>query len=320
MLVTGASGFVGRSLVCSASGAGSRGVAVSRSVLDSVPNGWRWIARSEILNGTSAEVEVVVHLEAKHHVALCSAADVALFGVVNVEGTQRWLDWCTARRVSRFVYFSSIKAVEPEAARMTDEQAGGTRSSLYGNSKWDAEQRVRRWVAGDASRSALILRPAVVYGPGNVANVAAMVRAIHAKRFFLVGENSNVKSMISVKNVAAAVVHLLDRMEPGSCEVYNLVDRESYTVRQIDAMIRAKLGRKGNSPTLPVPIARAAARFGDAFYRVSGRSFPINSSRLDALLEHTHFSCQKLLETGFQHPQSTEEGLGEMVDWCLRHA
>jgi nucleoside-diphosphate-sugar epimerase len=66
---------------------------------------------------------------------------------------------------------------------------------------------------------------------------------------------------------------------------------------------------------LPLPVARGIARFGDAFLRVTGKNFPLTSSRLEALLETTHFSCEKLLATGFRHPQSTEEGIGEMVAW-----
>ena len=48
---------------------------------------------------------------------------------------------------------------------------------------------------------------------------------------------------------------------------------------------------------------------GDAIACFSIPAFPITSARLSALIEETHFSCEKLLTTGFRHPETLEEGL-----------
>src|SRR5207248_2899299 len=128
------------------------------------------------------------------------------------------------------------------------EAATSPNETPYGASKWEAEQRVRAWVAADSRRSALILRPAVIYGPGSTANVAAMVQALRKGRFFLVGKNDNRKSLASVRNVVAAVIHLLPRIDPGRCEVYNVTDAETLSVRELDGRIRALMGKAGNSP------------------------------------------------------------------------
>lgn len=321
--VTGASGFIGQKLVEALSSRGIAGIAISRRAIDPLPRGWSWRSRAEMLSASLLPAPTtsacMLHLEVKQHVPKPAAADEAEFQAINVDATQCWLDRCAENSINRFVYFSSIKAVEPIQSGATDELAAGALRSPYGRSKWEAEKRVRRWTAEDPRRSALILRPAVVYGPGNVANVAAMMAGIRRNRFFLVGANENVKSMIAVKNATAAVVHLLERMQLGACEVYNLVDQESHTVREIDAMIRARIGKSANSPTLPLPIARTAAVLGDAFGWMTGRMFPINSPRLEALLEHTHFSCQKLLDSGFRHQQTIEEGLSEMIEWNQQH-
>ncbi len=315
-LVTGSSGFVGRHLVQHLAASGHWGIAVSRSErYSTLPSGWQSKVRADVLGegGETAPVDAVVHLEVKQHVPQPTGADVAEFHAVNVEGTQAWLDWCACREVRRFVYLSSIKAVQTLERGATDESAAGPHPSAYGSSKWAAEQRVRAWVAADARRSALILRPAVIYGPGNTANVAAMVSAIRRGRFFLVGRNDNPKSLVGIRNVVSAVSHLLERMVPGTCEVYNLVDAQTLTVRELDARIRQKFGKSGNSPSLPLSIAKGAAWFGDSFYSISGRHFPINSTRLQALLETTHFSGEKLKRTGFVHPQSIDDGLAEMI-------
>jgi len=196
--------------------------------------------------------------------------------------------------------------------RGIDETAAGPNETPYGASKWEAEQCVRAWVAADRRRSALVLRPAVIYGPGNTANVAAMVQALRKGRFFLVGKNDNQKSLVAARNVAAALVHLLPRMESGTCEGYNITDAETLTVRELDALMRRCLGKSGNSLTLPEPLARLAAKVGDGLNSV-GVGFPLTSNRLEALLETTEFSCAKLLATGFVHPETVEEGIRKML-------
>lgn len=65
-------------------------------------------------------------------------------------------------------------------------------------------------------------------------------------------------------------------------------------------------------------VEELEAQFGDPFSKATGQNFPLTSSRLKALLETTHFLCEKLLSTGFRHPQTTEEGLEEMVEWYRR--
>jgi nucleoside-diphosphate-sugar epimerase len=314
VVVTGASGWIGRQLLEELFSAGHSGVAVSRHPIGKLPPCWQWRERQSFLGVRVLReaFDAVVHLEAKHHAPSPSLADCAEFVRVNVEGTEEWLRWCTECEIPKFVYFSSIKAVG-SSVRCQDESADSLPSAPYGQSKRDAECRVQRWAElGD--RSALILRPAVVYGPGTTANIFAMVRAIDRGLFFLAGENANVKSLVALRNVTGAVVHLLPQMSAG-WEIYHLVDRSSHSVREIAGMIARRLGRAETPRTLPLPVLRLAATVGDLLARAGIDLLPISSSRLEALIETTHFSADKLRASGFVHPQSTEEGLSELVQW-----
>lgn len=315
VVVTGASGFIGRRLVTEFANAGHTGLAVSRQAGLLVPPGWSSVRRSALLEADEqVGVDALVHLEVKQHVINPTKKDLLECETTNVGGAKAWLDWATRNEVPRFVYFSSIKAVVTAPVGTTLESASGPHSSPYGSSKWRAEEAVRQWASeGGLTRGALILRPAVVYGPGNGANVAAMVDAIRKGRFFLIGRNDNIKSLISVGNVVAATRHLLERVALGSADVYNLCDREKFTVRELDCRIRSLIGKTGNSRSLPLPVARGLALMGDLYFRLTKKTFPINSTRLEALIEPTEFSCAKLQATGFQQPEAALTGLVESL-------
>lgn len=315
ILISGSSGLVGQGLISTFANEGQQGIATGRRPPANLPAGWLGRERLPTRANLAADglPDVVIHLEVKQHVFHPTRSDVQEFRDINVGGTLEWLQWCTRYGISRFVLFSSIKAVRPERYGTTTEDAAGPGDGDYAASKWQAEQLVQQWCAADEARTAVILRPAVVYGEGSIGNIGAMANAIRRRRFFLVGPNCNVKSLVSMRNLAGAVRHLIATMAPGRCEIYNVVDRESFSVRQLDRMLRSHLGLSGNSPALPRILAKGLAISGDLGHMLTGRMLPLNSQRLAALLEHTHFSAQKLMATGFVHRETTEDGLRALV-------
>jgi nucleoside-diphosphate-sugar epimerase len=82
-------------------------------------------------------------------------------------------------------------------------------------------------------------------------------------------------------------------------DVYNIVDQQSYSVRELAAMIAKQLGVEWHDRSLPLQIARAMAIFGDIVSRTTGKDFPLTGTRLKALLKATHFACGKLLTARF---------------------
>lgn len=314
VVVTGASGFIGRRLVQALAVAGRYGITVSRRGELDVPAGWTHLERSRYVAGDVPFREgCIIHLEARHHVFHRTESEIAELERVNIGGTREMLERASRLGCQAFIYFSSIKAVRA-ADGVNTESAEGPGDSPYGRSKWGAEQLVRAWAGEQVCRSALILRPAVVYGPGNQANLYAMLDAVARRRFPLVGGGRNVKSIVSLENVCQAVNHLLGRMTPG-VHVFNLVDPSAYPVSEIAGIMARALGVPEPRASIPLWAARVLALAGDGLALVGMKRFPINSTRLEGLIEPGHFSAEALLATGFVPAYTTEAGIACLARW-----
>jgi GlcNAc-P-P-Und epimerase len=314
LLVTGARGFVGQGLLGYLSRRGVGGLATGRTVPAPLPEGWQGRSRADLLRDPEpAAVDAVVHLEVKQHVPRPTAADEAEFEAVNVGGTREWLGWAERMNVGRFVLVSSIKAVAAGPGPMP-ENSPAERVAPYGHSKAQAEAAVREWAAADARRTAVILRPAPVYGPGNEANLAAFVRQIIAGKPCLIGRGETRKSVVSRTNLCAAIAFAAETRGSG-CHVFNVSDPETLSLAELASLI-ADLAAAPPPRRIPAWLAAAAAPLGAAIESLTGRDFPLTSARLRAIHETTIFPCDALLAAGYCHPQSTREGLAEMVAWA----
>lgn len=319
LLVTGSRGFVGRGLCTRLAAHGHTGIASGRELPLGLPAGWTGETRHTLLDDALSPherlpaLDAVVHLEVKQHVPRPTRADVDAFAAVNVAGTRAWLEWASQRGIGGFVFLSSIKAVAAGVGPM-GESSPPEQESPYGRSKAEAEAAVREWAAADPGRRAVILRPAPVYGPENEANLAAFVRQILAGKPCLIGRGETRKSIVSRTNLCGAIEFAATTAQPG-CEVFNVSDRETPSLAEL-ARVIADLADTSPPRSIPRWLARLAAPIGDVIETMTHRDFPLTTARLKAIEETTIFPSHKLVAAGFVHPQTTREGLAEMIAWA----
>lgn len=315
-VVTGARGFVGRGLLPVLAAAGHVGTATGRTVPADLPAGWRGMLRGECLAAVPIPVpDAIIHLEVDQTVP--TATDPASIDRVNVGGTRAWLDWATKHGVRRFVFVSSILATVPLGARGTEESPLAT-GPTYGGSKARAEAEVRAWVAAEEGRQGVILRPAAVYGPDPASNLLPFARRVIAGRRSLIGAGATPRPVVARGNLAAAIAFVIAAPVAG-CAVYQLSDPQTTTVAELATLI-AELADAPPPRSLPLAVARIAAPLGDLLGRVTGREMPLSSRRLAALQGASHFPSDRIVAAGFVHPQSTREGLAEILAWMAREA
>lgn len=325
LIVTGASGFVGQGLLEWLSEAGHGGVATGRKPPAGMPPRWHGFSREDVLHGAveADAVDAIIHLEVRQHIPRPTAADIQSFYEANVAGTRQWLEWADRHHVRRFVFISSIKAVpagdaaERVAVNGNPNCGESEPDTEYGRSKALAEAAVHEWAAARPDRIAVILRPAPVYGPGNAANLTAFARQVVAGKPCLIGLCDSRKSVVSRTNLVAAIEFAAAWRTPG-CEVFNVSDRDTFSVGRLADMISTLSGAP-KPRRVPKAIAGLGALLGDAITSVTGSDFPLTTARMKQMLATSVFPCDKLLAAGFQHPQTTEQGLAEMLEWMKRN-
>lgn len=249
--------------------------------------------------------DVIYSLAAVHRDDIKPAS---LYDEVNVLGAVNLCDACRELGILRIVFTSSV-AVYSLVADELSEDSTTEPSSAYGSSKLRAEQVYRDWQAEEPnSRSLVIVRPTVVFGEGNRGNVYQLFRQIWSRRFVMVGNGRNRKSMAYVGNVSAFLVHVLGL--GAGVHTFNYVDGPDLSMEELVDTILIAFGRQ---PKLKVRIPYV---FGyligvvcDAVAAASNRRLPISAARIRKFRSTTTFSAQRTKSIGFQPPTSLREAL-----------
>ena len=323
VLITGATGFIGRHLVSALLEVGNSVKVLSRGRRDGDPgqllrqaNVKRVLAdlsEGSSVNGACTGVDTIFHLAGYAHAEDADdESAAAAHRRITIDGTRLLLAEAVRARVKRFIFVSSVKAMGEEGDECLDESSPPHPETSYGRSKLEAEQMILE--AGVINGfHACALRLPLVYGPGNKGNIPKMIQAIDRGYFPPIPETGNKRSMVHVADVVQALQ--LTAAEAAAGKVYIVTDGQPYSTRKIYLAIRRALGKGLPKWTLPRGMWWAAAHVGDAIARVTGRRMPLDSSVLSKLFGSAWYSNAAIRgELAFEPRHTLEGALPEMVE------
>lgn len=130
----------------------------------------------------------------------------------NIKGAEHVTEF--ARRVGcpRIVFTSSISPYGT-SEEMKDEDSLPAPETPYGGSKLAAEKIHLAWLAASPGHKLLILRPGVVFGPGEGGNVTRLVRSVVRGYFVYVGNQKTRKAGGYVKELCHVFQFGLDHLD-----------------------------------------------------------------------------------------------------------
>lgn len=314
ILVTGSSGFIARFLIPALAARGHTVVGIDKRTGSPFGDYFRFvhgnILDDSAVDNAMSDVDLILHLAAEHK---DFGVPESLYYQVNVDGTEKLLQHASRHQIRNFVFFSSV-AVYGDSRVPTNEALVPAPDSPYGKSKLLAEQRIEGWSAQASERKGLIIRPTVIFGPYNYANMYRLIRSVARRRYVGVGDGKNIKSIGYVENVAAAALFLMERMGAG-VEIYNYADSPHMTTLDLVACIAKSLGVKVPSLRIPKPLALACAFPLDVIAKATKKDLPLTAKRIAKFTNSTHHRADKLLRAGFSPPYSPEAGVQKTIAW-----
>lgn len=315
VLVTGATGFVGGSVIRRFSDENTF------EVVAAVRNGQKqhlietpvvevgdMSAETDWTTALS-EIDAVVHTAARVHVMKERACDPLLeFRRINVAGTLRLAKQAADNGVKRFIYISSVK-VNGEATSVGEPFSVNSKShpqDFYGISKLESEQELEQ-VSMQTGMELVILRPPLVYGPGVGANFLRLVKAVHRGVPLPFASICNKRSLISIGNLVDAIyVSLIHSKAAG--KTYLLSDNEDISTPELVIRIASALQCSAKLIPFPPSLIKMGAR-------IIGKGSEID--RLVGSLEVDISQIQQ--DLSWSPPYSVNQGLELVADWYLAH-
>jgi UDP-glucose 4-epimerase len=315
VVVTGANGFIGRHL-CRA--LVDRGVRVTACIKEGVESSvfgdlvaslrlCRIVSLEEAGNTAFEKADAVIHLAGRAHV-MCEKQKDPLrdFRKVNVAGTQALAGSALRLGVQRFIYLSSIKVngeETKERAFAADDPPGF--SDPYGQSKWEAEEVLKKTARGTGLEW-VIVRPPLVYGPGVRANFLSLLNWSCRGIPLPLGSLQNRRSLVSVYNLCDLLCLLVDHpAAANSCFLAS--DSEDLSTPDLIRAVCFALGRSARIVRCPPELLLRAGRLlrrENLMQRLCS-SLVLDRQKTKAVL-------------GWSAPLNIHSGLQRTADWFLK--
>lgn len=320
VLVTGATSLLGRATVELLAARGDHVTVFQRGRFDVLDKAAVTVMQGDVTSMTDVEPAVegqqaVLHLAAK--VGVTGAWSD--YERTNVRGTENLLAAARASGVKRFVHVSS-----PSVAHHGDPLVGADAGPAdpdstrghYATSKAMAE--LRALAASSADMPVVVIRPHLVWGPGDEQLVGRIVDRARRGRLALIGSGSALVDTTYVDNAADALVAAIDRADIAVGQALVVSNGQPRTVRELVERITAAAGLGAPQHSVPRAVAFAGGLVAERVWARTGRDDdpPMTSFLAEQLSTAHWFDQRRTREILAWSPTiDLDEGFARLADW-----
>lgn len=282
ILITGIHGFVGTNIVeALKENHKIYGLDIVLPEKDGVIRTFLWNELEQL-----PDIDVIIHLAGKAHDTK-NKSDAKIYFEINTELTKKIYDYFLQSKAQKFIFFSSVKAAaDVVEGDILTEDVEPKPVGAYGESKIEAEKYIQSKIANLKSKTAYILRPAMIHGKGNKGNLNLLYGVVKKGFPYPLGAFENKRSFTSIDNLTFIINNLLDKNI--SSGVYNIADDETLSTNELILLMSKIMNKRAKIWNLSPKIISFLAKIGTIIH------FPLNNERLKKLTENYIVSNAKI--------------------------
>ena len=235
----------------------------------------------------------------------------------NLLGAENVCSWAERIGCNRVIFSSSIAPYGP-SEDVRDESSLPVPKTAYGSSKLAAEKIHQVWQAKSEQRQLVIVRPGVVFGPGEGGNVSRLIKAVTKRYFFYMGNRQTRKAGVYVKELCNAMTWVLnsDKARTERVSLFNMSMNPGPSIEEyVDSIARVS-EIKVWIPQVPSFVLLAVAYMIDIVARPLGINHPFSPVRIRKLIRSNNILPTYLVENGYEFKYSLDQALSDWKKDC----
>lgn len=324
VLITGATGFLGRALVNKFLENGSLVTVLVRNP-DKIDNQEVDVHQLNLENIVELKDSIVQNnlIDANTTVIHCAAvlgaaqASQKTYKEINTDASFALFEVSNQLNAKKFVFISSMGAVGPIGSLETPitEEMRGKPRSYYGQSKFEAEQSMINY--SERKIPLIIIRPPVIFGPGmNPGSGAALLfNGCKRKVFAIIGRGKNYINLAYIDNLVDGIIVCANNVDSGY-EIFFLADKEPYQVLELLDAIKKELKTNTKIIKFPYFLLLPLAWLTEMFGKLIRRDIGFNVELVRGMATHAFlFSIDKAINAGYDQKIALEEGIKRTVEY-----
>jgi nucleoside-diphosphate-sugar epimerase len=315
ILITGANGFVGKSLLQNLILKKKYFIHLSsRTAQEKTIDQVSYFNVGDIDSKTNwknalYQVDCVIHCAAKVHVMGTKQKDLLnIYRRVNIEGTKNLAEQAASLGIKRFIFLSSIKVNGERTKgylsfRYSDNPQP---EDAYGISKFETELALKQ-ISKKTGLEIVVIRAPLVYGPGVKGNFLRLLDLVYRKTPLPFAKINNLRSFVSIDNLTELIIRCIDHPKAAE-KIFLASDNEDVSTPDLIIKLSKFMNKTPRLFPIPVWILQLMGQ-------LSGKSLEVE--RLTGSLRIDISDTHKIL--GWSPFLSLNEGLEKVVKWYLRN-
>jgi nucleoside-diphosphate-sugar epimerase len=232
----------------------------------------------------------------------------------NLSGAENVCTWAEQVECNNIIFTSSISPYGP-SEEQKNEKSLPVPTTAYGGSKLAAEKIHQIWLAADkGARHLVIVRPGVVFGPGEGGNVSRLIRAVIRRYFFYMGNRNTRKAGTYVKELCTAMWWILEQQkkEGGHLTLFNMSMNPGPSIQEYVQTICSVAGIQRIVPSVPYPFLLSVAHIIELIARPMGIKHPFSPVRIRKMVRSNNTLPTHLVEHAYPYQYTLETAFS---DW-----